>query len=156
MGDCWFVLVVRRASDGSVVLLAVSASAVSPLSDELASLVARAGASAPPPPALPWFSEGEVVEPRAVSGIADLSDAASTTASTATWCEPPPRRSLRREREARELVALSKLVQDTRQLAAMVRQAQQARPSPRIAREARQLQQVVLLAAALRRAGFPR
>ena len=77
-------------------------------------------------------------------------------ASTSFWCEPPPRRSLRRERAARELLALSKMVHDTRQLAALVRQAQQARPSVRRAREARQLQEVMLLAAALRRAGFPR
>ena len=156
MGDCWFVLVVRRASDGSVVLLAVSASAVSPLAGELSSLVARARASAPPQPELPWFRDGEVVEPREVRGVDDLSVAASPTASTVAWSEPPPRRSLRREREARELIALSKLVNDTRQLAALVRQAQQARPSLRRAKEARELQQVMLLAAALRRAGFPR
>ena len=151
-----FLVLVLRTRHGSVVLLTVSGSAVSALSDELASLVARARASAPPQPELPWFTEGEVVEPREVSGVADLSEAASPTASPAACSEPPPRRSLRREREARDLIALSKLVNDTRQLAALVRQAQQARPSPRIAREARQLRQVVLLAAALRRAGFPR
>ena len=137
MGDCWFVLVVRRASDGSVVLLAVSGSAVSPLSDELASLVARAKASAPPQPELPWFTEGEVVEPREVSGVADLSEAASTS----FWCNPPPRRSLRREREARELIALSKLVHDTRRLQRQVR-------------DARRLQLLIALVAAVRRAGL--
>ncbi len=137
MGDCWFVLVVRRASDGSVVLLAVSGSAVSPLSDELASLVARARASAPPQPELPWFTEGEVVEPREVSGVADLSEAASTS----FWCNPPPRRSLRREREARELIALSKLVHDTRRLQRQVR-------------DARRLQLLIALVAAVRRAGL--
>ncbi len=137
MGDCWFVLVVRRASDGSVVLLAVSGSAVSPLSDELASLVARAKASAPPQPELPWFTEGEVVEPWEVSGVADLSEAASTS----FWCNPPPRRSLRREREARELIALSKLVHDTRRLQRQVR-------------DARRLQLLIALVAAVRRAGL--
>ena len=94
---------------------------------------------------LPFAEDGLAVEPRSLAA-----------ASTSFWCDPPPRRSLRREREARELIALSKLVHDTRQLAALVRQAQQSRPSPRRAREARQLQQVMLLAAALRRAGFPR
>lgn len=94
---------------------------------------------------LPFAEDGVAVEPRPV-----------VAASPAAWSEPPPRRSLRREREARELTALSKLVNDTRQLAALVRQAQQSRPSPRRAREARQLQQLALLAAALRRAGFPR
>ena len=152
-----FLVLALRARHGSVILLTVSGSAVSPLSDELASLIARARASAPPQPALPWASgDDEVVEPREVRAVDDLSVAASPTASSAAWSEPPPRRSLRREREARELIALSKLVHDTRQLAALVRQAQQARPSPRRAREARQLQQLVLLAAALRRAGFPR
>jgi hypothetical protein len=152
MGDCWFVLAVRRASDGSVVLLAVSGSAVSALSDELASLVARARASAPPQPALPLFTEGEVVEPREVRGGTDLSDAASNTASTPAWCQPPPRRSLREEREereARDLLALVKVTQEARRLAQRLRDARRAR-------EARQLQQLVLLAAALRRAGFPR
>ena len=151
-----FLVLVLRTRHGSVVLLTVSGSAVSALSDELASLVARARASAPPQPELPWFRDGEVVEPREARGVDDLSVAASPTASTVAWSEPPPRRSLRREREARELIALSKLVNDTRQLAALVRQAQQARPSLRRAKEARELQQVMLLAAALRRAGFPR
>ena len=84
---------------------------------------------------LPFAEDGVAVEPRPVASAA--SDA---------WCEPPPRRSLKRERELRQLAALS----------AFVRQAQQARPSPRQARAAWQLQQVMLLAAALRRAGFPR
>ena len=141
-----FLVLVLRTRHGSVVLLTVSGSAVSALSDELASLVARARASAPPQPELPWFTEGEVVEPREVRGVAVLSDAASTTASTPAWSQPPPRRSLREERELRQLGALSDLA----------RHAKQLRPSPRQIRQARQLQELVLLAAALRRAGFPR
>ena len=136
-----FLVVFLRAPHGVVVVLAVSASAVSPLSDELASLVARARASAPPQPELPWFTEGEVVEPREVSGVAVLSDATSLSASTATGCQPPPRRSLRREREARELIALSKLVHDTRRLQRQVR-------------DARRLQLLIALVAAVRRAGL--
>ena len=136
-----FLVLVLRTRHGSVVLLTVSGSAVSALSDELASLVARARASAPPQPELPWFTEGEVVEPREVSGVADLSEAASPTASTAAWSEPPPRRSLRREREARELIALSKLVHETRRLQRQVR-------------DARRLQLLVALVAAVRRAGL--
>lgn len=144
-----FLVLVLRTRHGSVVLLTVSGSAVSALSDELASLVARARASAPPQPALPLFTEGEVVEPREVRGGTDLSDAASNTASTPAWCQPPPRRSLREEREARDLLALVKVTQEARRLAQRLRDARRAR-------EARQLQQLVLLAAALRRAGFPR
>ena len=136
-----FLVLVLRTRHGSVVLLTVSGSAVSALSDELASLVARARASAPPQPELPWFTEGEVVEPREVSGVADLSEAASLSASTSFWCEPPPRRSLRREREARELIALSKLVHETRRLQRQVR-------------DARRLQLLVALVAAVRRAGL--
>lgn len=144
-----FLVLVLRTRHGSVVLLTVSGSAVSALSDELASLVARARASAPPQPALPIFTEGEVVEPREVLAGADLSDAASNTASTPAWCQPPPRRSLREEREARGLLALVQVTQEARRLAQRLREA-------RLAREARQLQQLALLAAALRRAGFPR
>ena len=144
-----FLVLVLRTRHGSVVLLTVSGSAVSALSDELASLVARARASAPPQPALPLFTEGEVVEPREVFAGADLSDAASNTASTPAWCQPPPRRSLREEREARDLLALVKVTQEARRLAQRLRDARRAR-------EARQLQELVLLAAALRRAGFPR
>ena len=132
-----FLVLVLRTRHGSVVLLTVSGSAVSALSNELASLVARARASAPPQPELPWFTEGEVVEPREVSGVADMSEAASTS----VWCEPPPRRSLRREREARELIALSKLVHDTRRLQRQVR-------------DARRLQLLIALVAAVRRAGL--
>jgi len=137
-----FLVLVLRAPHGSVVVLAVSVRAVSPVPAHIALLAEAARASVPPQPELPWFTEGEVVEPRAVSGVADLSDAASNDA----WCEPPPRRSMRQERELRQLAALS----------ALARQAQQARTSPRRAREAWQFQQVMLLAAALRRAGFPR
>ena len=144
-----FLVLVLRTRHGSVVLLTVSGSAVSALSDELASLVARARASAPPQPALPLFAEGEVVEPREVFAGADLSDAASNTASTPAWCQPPPRRSLREEREARDLLALVKVTQEARRLAQRLRDA-------RLAREARQLQELVFLAAALRRGGFPR
>lgn len=88
---------------------------------------------------LPFAEDGVAVEPRPVAP-------ASPIASSAAWCEPPPRRSMRQERELRQLAALS----------ALARQAQRARPSPRRAREAWQLHQVLLLAAALRRAGFPR
>lgn len=87
---------------------------------------------------LPFAEEGIAVEPRPVAA-----------ASSAAWCEPPPRRSLRREREARDLLALVKVTREARRLAQRLREA-------RLAREARQLQQVMLLAAALRRAGFPR
>ena len=55
--------------------------------------------------------------------------------------EPRPRRSLRREREARELIALSKLVRDTRRLQRQVR-------------DARRLQLLIALVAAVRRAGL--
>ena len=144
-----FLVLALRARHGSVILLTVSGSAVSPLSDELASLIARARASAPPQPALPLFTEGEVVLPREVLAGADLSDAASNTASTPAWCQPPPRRSLRAEREARDLLALVKVTQEARRLAQRLRDA-------RLAREAGQLQELVFLAAALRRAGFPR
>jgi hypothetical protein len=137
-----WVLLIQLSPNGGVFVLAVRGSAESPLGGDLASLVERARASSPPQPTLPWFREGEVVEPRAVRGVADLSDPASTS----TWSEPPPRRSMRQERELRQLAAFS----------AFVRQSQQARTSPRRAREAWQLQQVLLLAAALRRAGFPR
>jgi hypothetical protein len=142
-----FLVLILRAPNGSVVVLAVAASAVSPRSVELSLLVARARASAPPQPELPWFTEGEAVEPRparAVSALEVVVDASTTDARTAgeIW----PRRSLKRERELRQQAALS----------AFVRQAQQARSSPRQARAAWQLQQVMLLAAALRRAGFPR
>ena len=87
---------------------------------------------------LPFAEEGVAVEPRPVAA-----------ASTPAWCQPPPRRSLREEREARDLLALVKVTQEARRLAQRLRDA-------RLAREAGQLRQVVLLAAALRRAGFPR
>jgi hypothetical protein len=152
-----FLVLILRAPNGSVVVLAVAASAVSPRSVELSLLVARARASAPPQPELPWFTEGEAVEPRparAVSALEVVVDASTTDARTAAAVGPAegwgreiwPRRSLKQERELRQQAALS----------AFVRQAQQARPSPRQARAAWQLQQVMLLAAALRRAGFPR
>lgn len=137
-----FVLVVLRFSpQGSVVVWVVSVRAVSPVPAHIAVLAEAASASAPPQPELPWFTEGEVVEPRAVRGVAILSDAASPAASTAGWCEPRPRRSLRREREARELIALSKLVHDTRRLQRQVR-------------DARRLQLLIALVAAVRRAGL--
>jgi hypothetical protein len=152
-----FLVLVLRTRHGSVVLLTVSGSAVSALSDELASLVARARASAPPQPELPWFTEGEAVEPRparAVSALEVVVDASTTDARTAAAVGPAEgwgreiwlRRSLKQERELRQLAAFS----------ALARQAQRARTSPRRAREAWQLHQVLLLAAALRRAGFPR
>jgi len=138
-----FVLVVLRLSpQGSFVVWVLSVRAVSPVPAHIALLAEAARASVPPQLELPWFREDEVVEPRAVRGVADLSDPASTS----TWSEPPPRRSMRQERELRQLAAFS----------ALARQAQQARTSPRRAREAWQLNQVLLLAAALRRAGFPR
>ena len=87
---------------------------------------------------LPFAEDGVAVEPRPV-----------VAASTAAWSQPPPRRSLREEREARDLLALVKVTQEARRLAQRLRDARRAR-------EARQLRQVVLLAAALRRAGFPR
>ena len=87
---------------------------------------------------LPFAEEGVAVEPRPV-----------VAASPAAWSQPPPRRSLREEREARDLLALVKVTQEARRLAQRLRDARRAR-------EARQLRQVVLLAAALRRAGFPR
>lgn len=87
---------------------------------------------------LPFAEDGVAVEPRPVAA-----------ASTVAWSEPPPRRSLREEREARGLLALVQVTQEARRLAQRLREA-------RLAREARQLQQVMLLAAALRRAGFPR
>jgi hypothetical protein len=142
-----FVLVVLRFSpQGSVVVWVVSVRAVSPVPAHIAVLAEAASASAPPQPALPWASgDDEVVEPREVRGVAILSDAASPAAPVSLG-GAQPRRSLKRERELRQQAALS----------AFVRQAQQARPSPRQARAAWQLQQVMLLAAALRRAGFPR
>ena len=79
---------------------------------------------------LPFAEEGVAVEPRPV-----------VAASPAAWSEPPPRRSLRREREARELIALSKLVNDTRRLQRQVR-------------DARRLQLLIALVAAVRRAGL--
>jgi len=94
-------------------------------------LVLRTRAFSP----LPFAEDGVAVEPRPVE-----------QASTSIWFEPPPRRSLKQERELRQLAALS----------ALARQTQRARVSPRQARAARQLHQVILLAAALRRAGFPR
>jgi len=137
-----FLVLILRAPNGSVVVLAVAASAVSPCSVELSLLVARARASAPPQPELPWFLDGDgVVEPREVRGVADLSVAASPAASTAAWSEPLPRRSLRREREARELIALSKLFRDTRRIQRQVR-------------DARRLQRLFALVAAIRRAAL--
>ena len=153
-----FVLVVLRFSpQGSFVVWVVSVRAVSPVPAHIAVLAEAARASVPPQPELPWFTEGEVVEPRparAVSALEVVVDASMTDARTAAAVGPAegwgreiwPRRSLKQERELRQLAALS----------AFVRQAQQARTSPRRAREARQLHQVILLAAALRRAGFPR
>jgi len=138
-----FVLVVLRFSpQGSFVLWVVSVRAVSPVPAHIAVLAEAASASAPPQPALPWASgDDEVVEPREVRGVAILSDAASPAAPTSFRFEPPPRRSLRREREARELIALSKLVRDTRRLQRQVR-------------DARRLQLLIALVAAVRRAGL--
>ena len=87
---------------------------------------------------LPFAEDGVAVEPRPV--------VAASPAASVSLGGAEPRRSLKQERELRQLGALSDLA----------RHAKQLRPSPRIAREARQLRQVVLLAAALRRAGFPR
>lgn len=141
-----FVLVVLRFSpQGSFVVWVVSVRAVSPVPAHIAVLAEAASASAPPQPELPWFTEGEVVEPRAVSGVADLSVAASPAASVGLG-GAEPRRSMRQGRELRQLGALSDLA----------RHAKQLRPSPRQIRQSSQLQQVMLLAAALRRAGFPR
>jgi hypothetical protein len=79
---------------------------------------------------LPFAEDGVAVEPRPVAA-----------APTSFRFEPPPRRSLRRDREARELIALSKLFQDTRRLQRQVR-------------DARRLQLLIALVAAVRRAGL--
>ena len=125
-----WVLLIQLSPEGGVFVLAVRGSAESPLGGDLASLVERARASSPPQPALPWFTDGgAVVEPRPVAAV-----------WSAARLERP-RRSLRREREARELLALAKLARDARRLA-------------RTIRDARRLHLLLTLVAAVRRAGL--
>lgn len=78
---------------------------------------------------LPFAEEGVAVEPRPVAA-----------ASPAARFEQP-RRSLRREREARELLALAKLARDARRVA-------------QTTRDARRLHLLLTLVAAVRRAGL--
>lgn len=125
-----WVLLIQLSPEGGVFVLAVRGSAESPLGADLASLVERARASSPPQPALPWFTDGGgVVEPRPVAA-----------ASPAARFEQP-RRSLRREREARELLALVKMVHGARRLERQVR-------------DARRLSMLLLLVSKVRRAGL--
>ena len=125
-----WVLLIQLSPEGGVFVLAVRGSAESPLGGDLASLVERARASSPPQPALPWFTDGgAVVEPRPVAAVSPAARLAR------------PRRSLRREREARELLALAKLARDARRLAQTIR-------------DARQLHLLLTLVAAVRRAGL--
>lgn len=79
---------------------------------------------------LPFAEDGVVVEPRPVA-----------RPTVTVRVEPQPRRSLRKEREHRQLVALTKLLQETQRLQ---RQMQ----------EARRLQLLIVLVAAVRRAGM--
>jgi len=153
-----FLVLVLRAPHGSVVVLAVSVRAVSPVPAHIALLAEAARASVPPQPELPWFTEGEVIEPRQVAPhaaaagdemvevVADeptphvRTDAQRVSAiqDEQRW----PALSLARERELRELRPFSDLA----------RRAKQLRPSARQTRQARQLREVALLAALLRRA----
>lgn len=79
---------------------------------------------------LPFAEDGVAVEPRPVSG-----------ASAGDGRTGAPRRSLRREREARELIALAQ-------------RAHQLRHHQRVARQASQHRLTLALAAALRRKGM--
>lgn len=151
MKACSLILV-SRGPEGRGCIWFVPLAAESLLPDELRSLADRARASVPPRPPLPWFNDGEVIEPRQVAqhaaGGGDgtvevVADEPRPVAppTVTVRLEPQPRRSLRKEREHRQLVALAKLLQETQRLQ---RQMQ----------EARRLQLLIVLVAAARRAGM--